>query len=109
MISGTGLFLPTEELAIRSEPVVEQDVVALFNQMLTSGLVRGIQLISSSQYKQYDGLYRVKMEQPFEKFYLGDNNPLGIDEELFNGRDVVQTVVKVLEYKYIVDGLIEEI
>ena len=29
-ITGTGLFLPTEELPIRSEPLVEQDVVALY-------------------------------------------------------------------------------
>ena len=63
------------------EPVVEQDVVALFNQMLSSGLVRGVQLISSSQYKQYDGLYRIAMFAPFEKYILADDNPLGIDEQ----------------------------
>ena len=42
IISGAGLFMPTEELPIRSEPLVEQDVVALFNQMLSSGVVRGV-------------------------------------------------------------------
>lgn len=109
VISGTGLFMPTEELPIRSEPIVEQDVVALFNQMLSSGVVRGIQLISSSQYKQYDGLYRVNMDQPIERFILCDTNPLGIDEEHFAGKDKLETVVKVLEYKYTIDGLIEEL
>ena len=108
-ITGTGLFLPTEELSIRSEPIVEQDVVALFNQMLTSGLVRGIQVLSSSQYKQYDGLYRVKMEAPFEKYTLSIENPLGIDEEHFIGKDSLETIVKVLEYKFTLDGLIEEL
>ena len=42
VISGKGLFAPQYELPIRSVPIVEQDVVALFNQMLSSGIVRGI-------------------------------------------------------------------
>ena len=109
VVSGAGLFLPTEELPIRSEPVVEQDVVALFNQMLSSGLVRGVQLISSSQYKQYDGLYRISMFKPFERYILSEKNPLGIDEEHFIEKDKLETVVKVLEYKFTIDGLIEEL
>jgi hypothetical protein len=109
VIKGPGLFLPTEELPIRSEPLVEQDVVAVFNQMLSSGVVRGIQLISSSQYNQYDGLYRVRMSPPFDKYIRGDMNPLGIDAEFFSKDEPYQTVVKVLEYKYNMDGLIEEL
>ena len=108
-IKGPGLFMPTEELPIRSEPLVEQDVVALFNQMLSAGLVRGIQLISSSQYNQYDGLYRVRMDPPFEKYILGPSNPLGIDVEFFTKNNTYITKVKVLEYKYTLDGLIEEL
>jgi len=67
-ITGKGLFAPEEELPIRSLPIVEQDVVALFNQMLSAGLIRGMQLLSSSQFNQYDGLYRIQMDSPFEKF-----------------------------------------
>jgi hypothetical protein len=109
VITGAGLFMPTEELPIRSEPVVEQDVVALFNQMLSSGIVRGIQLISSSQYKQYDGLYRIKMMKPFDKYIHSSGNPLGIDKEHFIDKESLETVVKVLEYKYTIDGFIEEL
>ena len=109
IITGTGLFMPSEELAIRSAPVVEQDVVALFNQMLSSGLVRGIQVLSTSQHNQYDGLFRVKMAPPIERFIYSENNPLGVDEQLFTGREELQSPVKILEYKYSVDGLIEEI
>jgi hypothetical protein len=108
-ISGTGLFMPTEELPIRSEPLVEQDVVALFNQMLSSGLIRGIQLIASSQYNQYDGLFRVRMDPPFDKYVRGPENPLGIDEESFTKQESYVTKVKVLEYKYDLDGLVEEL
>jgi hypothetical protein len=109
VIKGTGLFLPTEELPIRSEPLVEQDVVALFNQMLSAGLVRGIQLISSSQYNQYDGLFRVRMDPPFDKYVVDPNNPLGINAEFFTKPGPYVTKVKVLEYKYTLDGLIEEL
>ena len=108
-IIGAGLFMPTEELPIRSEPLVEQDVVALFNQMLSSGLIRGLQLIASSQYNQYDGLFRVRMDPPYQKFIRGNNNPLGIDEEIFLIEQALHTRVKVLEYKYNLDGLIEEL
>lgn len=109
IITGRGLFIPTEELAIRSQPRVEQDVVALFNQMLSSGLIRGIQVISTSQYKQYDGLYRISMDPPVDRFILSASNPLRVDEEIFAGKDRLHSIVKALEYKYSVDGLIEEI
>lgn len=109
IIKGAGLFMPAEELPIRSEPLVEQDVVALFNQMLSSGLVRGIQLIASSQYNQYDGLYRVSMEVPFNKFVRSKDNPLGIDSDFFDQSKSYVTKVKVLEYKFTLDGLVEEL
>jgi hypothetical protein len=110
VISGKGLFAPEEQLPIRSLPLVEQDVVALFNQMLSSGLIRGIQILSSSQYKQYDGLYRIKMEPPFEKFIRGEGNPLGVESEHFaNLAEPIISPVRVLEYKYSLDSLIEEL
>ena len=35
--------------------------------------------------------------------------PLGISQEQFIDKEVLETVVKVLEYKYTVDGLVEEL
>ena len=110
IITGTGLFMPTEELPIRSEPLVEQDVVVLFNQMLSSGLIRGMQIISSSQYRQYDALYRIRMPKPFDRFKISPkSNPLGIAEEHFHEQNQLESSIMVLEYKYTVDGLIEEL
>lgn len=109
-ITGKGLFAPAEELPIRSLPLVEQDVVALFNQMLSSGLIRGIQLLSSSQFNQYDGLFRIRMDPPFSKFTRSVDNPLGVDEDRFAGvEDSMVSNVRVLEYKYSLDALIEEL
>lgn len=109
VITGKGLFAPISELAIRSAPLVEQDVVALFNQMLSSGFIRGIQLISSSQFNQYDGLFRWFMTPPFELYTRGENNPLGVDKEHFAGlSDAISSPLGVLEYKYNLDALIDE-
>jgi hypothetical protein len=110
VIKGKGLFAPEEQLPIRSRPLVEQDVVALFNQMLSSGLIRGIQLLSSSQFNQYDGLFRIRMDPPFEKFVRRDDNPLGIDKDRLAGVNTpMVSPVRVLEYKYSLDALIEEL
>jgi len=106
VISGKGLFAPQFELPIRSEPVVEQDVVALFNQMLSSGLIRGIQLLSSSQFNQYDGLFRFRMEPPFDLFIRASENPLGVDAQQFTGVDyTLESTLGVLEYKHTLDAL----
>jgi hypothetical protein len=109
-IKGRGLFMPTEELPILSFPLVEQDVVALFNQMLSSGVIRGIRILSSSSYKQYDALYQVVLEAPMEKYvYHKETNPLGVDQEMVKiGEGKLLGFVEVLEYKYSVDALIEE-
>ena len=110
VITGTGLFAPEERLPIQSLPPVEQDVVALFNQMLSAGLIRGIQLLSSSQFNQYDGLFRIRMDPPFSKFIRSETNPLGIDAEHFsNLKEPILSPVRVLEYKYSLDALIEEL
>ncbi len=109
VITGKGLFQPLTELAIKSEPVVEQDVVALFNQMLSSGFIRGVQLISSSQFNQYDGLFRWMVKPPFESYARSNNNPLGVDEEQFaNQEEAFASPLGVLEYKYNLDSLIDE-
>jgi hypothetical protein len=99
-------------LPMNSEPQIEQDVVALFNQMLGASIIRGIQILATSQYKQYDGLYRIFMENPFNDYIRSDQNPLGIDEsslrlELQSGKPR-KTKIKVLEYKYNIDALIDD-
>jgi hypothetical protein len=110
VVTGVGLFAPEEKLAIRSFPLVEQDVVALFNQMLTSGVIRGIQLLASSQFNQYDGLYRIQMSPPFDKYIRSNTNPLGVDGEHFSNVDEpIISSVPILEYKYSLDALMEEL
>jgi hypothetical protein len=49
------------------------------------------------------------MTPPFDRYALSDSNPLGVEKEHFTGVEWIETVVKVLEYKYTLDGLMEEI
>ena len=49
------------------------------------------------------------MDPPLNRFLLGDNNPLGIDESHLNENKSYVTKTKILEYKYSLDGLIEEL
>ena len=109
VIQGKGLFMPTETLPILSTPVVEQDVVALFNQMLSAGIIRGMRLLSSSQYKQYDGLYQLVLDSDVSKYVISSENPLGVErEQLLNVDISMPGPVRVLEYKLDMRGLFEE-
>jgi hypothetical protein len=108
IIKGKGLFMPTEEVPIRSMPLFEQDVVALFNQLLAAGVIRGIKILSTSEHKLYDGIYVIDMTEPFDRFvYDRDINPLGVPGELFSAGSII-SAPQILEYKYSVDALMQE-
>lgn len=104
-------FKPLSYLPTRSEPQVEQDVVALFNQMLSAGIIRGLHMLSSSQHEQYDGLYRRIFEPPSDTYaYDPRTNPLGVSANYLPAGDRQLTLhIQVLEFKYSLDSLIEEL
>jgi len=49
-------FIPTKKVSITSFPSREQDVIALFNQMIAGGVIRGIQIMATNERSDYDGL-----------------------------------------------------
>jgi hypothetical protein len=106
-ISRDDVFLPTKQISMTAAPVVEQDVVSLFNQLLAGGVIRGIRLMSASQYKQYDGLWRAYASEPLSNYQFDKvKNPLGLQKV---GATEFVSAPYVLEYKYNFDSLIEEI
>jgi len=108
-IKGKGLFMPTEEVPITSTPLTEQDVVALFNQLLSAGVVRGIKIMATSQHETYDGLYKIEMTKPYTRYIFNkDTNPLGVPESIFAQGDVLSKPY-ILEYKFNADALIDDI
>ena len=108
VINREDLFLPLKEPSITSEPLNEQDVISLFNQLLAGGVIRGIKIMSTSQHQKYDGVYKFWIKKPFENHIFDrKTNPLGIEENLFSEEFV--SAPKILEYKHKFDALLEEI
>ncbi len=108
IISRTDAFLPTMKPSLSSTPESEQDVIALFNQLLAGGVIRGIKLMSTSQHQKYDGIFRLVLSEPFKNHIFDvEHNPLGIESSACT--TVFESEPKVIEYKYSLDGLMEEI
>jgi hypothetical protein len=69
-------FKPTERVSITSAPTREQDVIALFNQLIAGGVVRGISVMSTNERFTYDSLFRVGFDLDSSLYVYGDTNPL---------------------------------
>lgn len=107
VISNKNFFAPVEEISISSIPQSEQDVIVLFNQLVAGGVIRGLRLLATNQVKQYDGVFKFSVKEPFENHVFDkEKNPLGV---VAGGHQkAVLSAPKVLEYKFSIDGLIHE-
>jgi hypothetical protein len=106
-LKNPNFFVPINEVSISAEPKSEQDVVALFNQLLAGGVIRGIKVMASSSHKQYDGLYRYHLAAPiFNHMYDKDKNPLGVEETKM--AEGFATKPYVLEFKHGFDQLMTD-
>jgi hypothetical protein len=102
-------FKPTERVSITSAPTREQDVIALFNQLVAGGVIRGIRVMSTNERFTYDGLYKVAFDLPEEIYtYEPEANPLGVSSDIAAALKGKVTDPRVLEYKFSLDGLIED-
>ena len=104
-------FLPTKKISITSNPSREQDVIALFNQLLAGGVIRGMRIMSTNERLVYDGLYRVIIDPPKENHtYHQKRNPLGVAKSVIEDFKLpFVTGPKIMEYKFSLDALIEDI
>jgi len=103
-------FKPTERVSITSAPTREQDVIALFHQFVAGGVIRGISVMSTNERFTYDGLFRVSFDLS-KDLYLYDleANPLGVSPIVANSLQGKITEPMVLEYKFSLDGLVEDV
>jgi len=115
ILDNPNFFLPIKKISMTSVPTREQDVIALFNQLLAGGVIRGVKIMSTNERFTYDGLFHIAIEPPFEnQIYNVEKNPLGIVGDIVEDikekfPDGFYSDPKVLEYKYSLDGLIEDI
>lgn len=102
-------FLPIERVSITSVPTREQDVIALFHQLIAGGVVRGLNMMSTNERFTYDGLFKISFDLPPELYiYDEDKNPLGVPEQTAQSLSGKVTSPRILEYKFSLDGLIED-
>jgi hypothetical protein len=114
ILDNENFFAPTKKISISATPSREQDVIALFNQMLAGGVIRGIKIMATNERSDYDGLYRIFICNDADHLYNKESNPLGVDGDTLSDKEEKGSLPftshpKVLEYKYSLDGLIENI
>lgn len=109
ILNSEHFFKPTERVSITSAPTREQDVIALFNQLVAGGVIRGISVMSTNERFTYDGLFKVTFDLPTELYtYDSVTNPLGVPFEVSKQLQGKVTDPRVLEYKFSLDGLVED-
>lgn len=116
LLTNKHFFVPVNEISISSEPSREQDVIALFNQLVAGGVIRGIKVVGTNERSTYDGAFRIKIGANFEHHVFDENkNPLGVSSE--HASEIKEDFqdgflskkLHVLEYKYTLDGLISDL
>lgn len=90
-------------LSIMSEPQSEQDVIALFHELLGIGLLLGLGIYATSESEKYDCIFQTDVTGR-EQLY-SDDQPLGVSERAL---DEGQSPPWVLEYKFDSDSLIAD-
>lgn len=109
LLTSKHFFIPTERVSITSFPTREQDVIALFHQLIAGGVIRGLNVMSTNERFTYDGLFKIAFDLD-SKLYIYDSekNPLGVSREVADALAGKVTDPRVLEYKFCLDGLVED-
>lgn len=109
ILQNENFFAPTERVSITSAPTREQDVIALFHQLIAGGVIRGISVLSTNERFTYDGLFKVAFDLKPEIYtYCPETNPLGVPLATAKALEGKMTDPRVLEYKFSLDGLVED-
>lgn len=95
---------PSGKTTLLSRPQQEQDVIALFHQLVGLGVIQGIDFLATSQSDRYDSLYLLDYgDDSFQ--YNKSSNPLGVCGSF---GFPYASEPRVLEYKYDLDALIRD-
>lgn len=109
-IDSEHFFHPTRRISITSIPTREQDVIALFHELLSGGVIRGIRVMATNERLTYDSLCRISFKDDRAVYeYDEETNPLGIDDSILDEMHGKETSPQVLEYKYSLDGLMSDL
>ncbi len=92
-------------ISYTSTPRSEQDVIALFHELVGVGFFKGYKFIGTSQNDKYDSCFRTAYNGGNEFAYDANKTPLGVGSAHLNQR---LSAPLVLEFKYDLDGLIAD-
>jgi len=94
-----------------SIPLVEQDVIGLFHQLVALGVFPGMRVFATSQVKTYDCL--VQYDSPSGargmRYVSPNDSPLGVAPFILGTSAKFQTGLLTLEFKNNLDGLIDDL
>jgi hypothetical protein len=94
------------EIFYVSKPQTEQDVIALFHQLIGAKILRGYKFLSISQILRYDGCFRIDYTSADSITYSPDTQPLGVNQSASKSK---LSKPLVLEFKSDLDSLISDV
>jgi len=94
-----------EQLALVSIPKQEQDVIALFHELIGLGILKSYRFFGTSQSDRYDSLFYMDYRNEDNALFDVESGRLGISRSFALP---YQTEPKVLEYKYTFDSLLSD-
>jgi hypothetical protein len=90
-------------------PREEQDVVALFFNLLGRGVLKGFEIYSTHISRTYDGVGRFILNDASEHRYIPESNRLGIAQTKFTGGKTASANRLFIEFKFSTDGLVRDV
>lgn len=93
-----------EKIHIIAKPQKEQDVIALYHQLIGANIFKGIDIYSTSEHNRYDSLFRLNYAN--DSIFYNADNVLGISPDIVQLPFISEPLV--LEYKYDFDALVRE-
>jgi hypothetical protein len=92
-------------LAVVSKPRQEQDVIALFHELVGIGILKGFRFLGTSQSDRYDSVFFMEYLEKDNVCFEPKMNRLGISKEFALP---VSTEPKILEYKFEFESLVSD-
>lgn len=100
--------LDIKNLSFIKEPQEEQDVIALFFNLMGLNIIKGYQIYSTHISRTYDGVGRFFIKEQEENYY-STRNILGVSADKFKNGIVKSPTRCFFEFKYTTDGLVRDI
>ena len=94
-----------KHIAYACTPCAEQDVIAIYHELIGLGLIKGVRFLCTSERDRYDGCYVGHYTDNNIHGYHPADRPLGVSSKIISPRE---SKPQILEYKFDLDGLVSD-